>query len=49
MRLGNFFVEIGIQPNKKNIQAIQESIEKLEELRQNIKDEIDLEKELSQA
>ena len=49
MRLGNFFVEIGIQPNKKNIQAIQETIEKLEELRQNIKDEIDLEKELSQA
>lgn len=49
MRLGDFFVEIGITPNKKNVQAVEETINRLKDLREEIKKEIDLEKELAKA
>ena len=49
MRLGDFFIELGIKPNKKNVQAIQETIDKLKDLRANVQDEINLERELAKA
>ena len=49
MKLGDFFIELGIKPNKKNVQAIQETIDKLKDLRANVQDEINLERELAKA
>ena len=49
MKLGDFFVELGIKTDNKNIRAIEDNIKALEELEKNVQKEIDLEKELSQA
>lgn len=49
MKLGDFFVELGIKTDNMNIRAIEDNIKALEELEKNVQKEIDLEKELSQA
>ena len=49
MRLGDFFVEIGIKTNKDNVKAIEKTIDSLEQLQKEVKREIELEKELAAA
>ena len=49
MKLGDFFVEIGIQADKKSIQAVEEHITALKKLHREVKREIQLEKELAEA
>lgn len=49
MKLGDFFVEIGIKTDKKSVQAIDEQIKALKELEDEINTEIKKEKELAEA
>ena len=49
MKLGDFFVEIGIQTDKKSVKAIDEQIKALKELEEQINIEIKKEKELAEA
>ena len=40
MKLGDFFVELGIKTDNKNIRAIEDNIKALEELEKNVQKEI---------
>lgn len=49
MRLGEFFVELGLKTDKKGISEIEKTIEKLKELEEEVENEIELENQLKKA
>lgn len=49
MKLGDFFVELGIKSDSKSIKAIEEHINSLKKLQKKVAQEIKLEKELAEA
>lgn len=49
MKLGDFFVELGIKSNSKSLKAVEEHINALKKLQKEVQREIQYEKELAEA